>query len=348
MHADQISATRVATSARTESPDPGIASAGPDTNAVLDVVVAERTDLAEDVVGLTLHRADGGPLPRWDAGSHIDLIFPTPTLGTLTRQYSLCGDPSDNREWRVAVLGDRHGRGGSRHLCDRLQAGAVLQVRGPRNHFPFAAAEEYLFLAGGIGITPIRPMVAAAAATGARWRLHYAGRKRSRMAFAADFAATYPDKVHVIAEDEHGFPDLRSILCGASRNTAVYSCGPAPMLEAVVATCQELGLPAPHLERFTAVQPEPGTFQDTPVDVEFRRLGVTRTVSENESILDVAEELGSPIFGSCREGICGTCETRVLEGAPEHRDALLSDARRADHMLICVSRATSPWLVLDA
>ncbi|MFF5261655.1 PDR/VanB family oxidoreductase [Actinomadura viridis] len=348
MHPDQISATRTATPAVTEPPDPGITSAGPDASALIDVVIAERTDLAEDVMGLALHRKDGGPLPRWDAGSHIDLIFPTPTLGTLTRQYSLCGDPSDDREWQVAVLGDLHGRGGSRYLYDHLEVGAVLQARGPRNHFPFAAAEEYLFLAGGIGITPIRPMVAAAAAAGTRWQLHYAGRKRSRMAFAADFVAAHPGNVHITAEDEHGFPDLRSILGGATRNTAVYSCGPAPMLDAVVSTCQELGLPTPHLERFTADQPDPGTFQDKPVEVEFRQMGVTRTVAENESILDVAEELGSPIFGSCREGICGTCETRVLEGAPEHRDSLLSDERRANHMLICVSRALSPRLVLDA
>ncbi|WP_205718299.1 PDR/VanB family oxidoreductase [Actinomadura sp. WMMA1423] len=348
MQADQISATRSATSGATEAPDPEITGSGPDPAAVHDVVVAERTELAEDVMGVTLLRADGGRLPRWSAGSHIDLIFPTRTLGTVTRQYSLCGAPSDDREWQVAVLGDLHGRGGSRHLYEHLEVGAVLQARGPRNNFPFAVAGDYLFIAGGIGITPIRPMVAAAAAAGARWRLHYAGRKRSRMAFLADLAAAHPGNVHVTAEDEHGFPDLRSILRAATPNTAVYSCGPAPMLDAVVSTCRELGLPTPHLERFTAVQPAPGTFQDGPVEVEFRQMGVTRTVSENESILDVAEELGSPIFGSCREGICGTCETRVLEGVPEHRDSLLSDERRADHMLICVSRAASPRLVLDA
>jgi ferredoxin-NADP reductase len=344
VHVEHVSSSTFA--AWPEGQAPGTADVLAD--AAFDVVVAERIDLAEDVVGLKLTRADGAPLPHWDAGSHIDLIFPMPAMHSATRQYSLCGDPADSHSWYIAVLGDIHGRGGSRHLYDSIETGAVIQARGPRNHFPLTAAEEYLFLAGGIGITPIKPMIEAAQAAGARWVLHYAGRTLSRMAFASELSDRYPDNVRILADDQSGIPDLRSILETASPRTSVYSCGPTAMLDAVITTCRDLGLPEPHLERFSADPVAPGSYENRPVEVEFRQTGVTRTVSATESILDVAEELGSPIFGSCREGICGTCETRVLEGNPEHRDSLLSDQRRAEYMLICVSRSASGRLVLDA
>jgi ferredoxin-NADP reductase len=317
-------------------------------NEVLEVVVARRERLADDVAGLTLRRTDGAALPMWEPGAHIDVLFDAPGLGKFIRQYSLCSDPEDYAEWRVAVLGDLGGRGGSRHLYDHIEEGSVLGVRGPRNHFPLGSADPYLFLAGGIGITPILPMVRAAARSSSVWQLHYAGRRRSRMAFLDELKTEHPAHVHVVAEDESGLPDLKGILWDVTPRTAVYCCGPTAMVDAVVLACEELGLPTPHLERFTAPETPPNQMDNRSVEVEFRRLQITRTISENESILDVAEMLGSDIFGSCREGICGTCETRVLEGTPDHRDSVLSEERRANHMMICVSRALSPGLVLDA
>ncbi|TDD29230.1 oxidoreductase [Kribbella turkmenica] len=316
------------------------------SNETIDLVVVEKALRAADVVEIALRARAGDKLPRWDPGAHIDLVLPVQGTGTLIRQYSLCGDPEDSFEWRVAILREPAGRGGSRYIHDHLAEGAAISARGPRNLFPLDCAHDYLFIAGGIGITPIIPMVDAVEADRLRWSLYYAGRRRARMAFVEELTSRFGERVHVIPEDECGMPDLGRILSGCTDKTAVYCCGPAPMLDAVASRCHDLGLPPPHLERFSAPQAPAG--ESRPVEVEFRRLGITRTVTADESILDVAEELGSEVFGSCREGICGTCETRVLEGTPDHRDSVLSDEQRADRMMICVSRATSARLVLDA
>ena len=209
---------------------------------MISLIVKEKTTLARDVAGLTLVSADGVELPPWSPGAHIDLHLP----GGLVRQYSLCGDPAERSSWRVAILREPDGRGGSACVHDYLAAGDFVAAAGPRNNFPLVDAGAYLFIAGGIGITPILPMLAAARAP---WRLAYGGRSVSSMAFLRELAC-WGDRVTVWPQDEHGLLDLDALLADLSPGTAVYCCGPEPLLRAVADRCP---LAALHLERFRPV-----------------------------------------------------------------------------------------------
>jgi ferredoxin-NADP reductase len=306
---------------------------------MIDVVVAGRDELAEDVVGLTLRAAGGGPLPAWRPGAHIDLRL----AGDLVRQYSLCGDPADPGEWRVAVLREPDGRGGSAYVHDRLVEGVRLTADGPRNHFPLDPAPRYLFVAGGIGITPILPMIAAAEAAGAGWRLLYGGRRRSSMAFLPELAGYGGDRVSVMPQDEHGLLDLDGYLAGRDPGTLVYCCGPEPLLAAMEERCDPDSL---RVERFA---PKAVDGPVTSFEVQLGKGGRVLAVPEDRSILEVLEEAGVAVLSSCQEGTCGTCETGVLDGVPDHRDSILTPKEReaADVMMICVSRSCDARLVLD-
>lgn len=314
----------------------------PRTEVDLDVVLDGRRPVAEDVVLLTLRRPDGGPFPSWEPGAHVDLVL----APGLVRQYSLCGDPADRSVLQVAVLRERDGRGGSEHVHRRLAEGDRLAVRGPRNHFPLVAADRYLFIAGGIGITPIVPMLAAADASGADWRLVYGGRTRAAMAFRADLERAYGDRVSVRPQDETGLLDLDALLAEPDERTAVYCCGPEPLLAAAEERCAAWPPGALHVERFT---PRDDTGPRESFEVELARSGRTLTVPPGKSILQVVEEAGVPVLSSCREGTCGTCETEVLGGEPDHRDSVLTDEERrsGEIMMICVSRARGARLTLD-
>ncbi|MGR6921899.1 PDR/VanB family oxidoreductase [[Actinomadura] parvosata] len=303
------------------------------------LVVHARARAADEVITLDLRDPDGAELPSWTPGAHLDLVL----AGDLVRQYSLCGDPAERTTWRIAVLREPDGRGGSAFVHDELHPGATILVRGPRNHFPLHPAPRYLFIAGGIGITPILPMVAAAEAAGAGWRLAYGGRSRASMAFVRDLRDD--DRVTVWPQDERGLLDLDALLADAAPGTLVYCCGPAPLLAAVEERCPPDVL---HLERFSPKDAGPPLVSG-PFEVELAGSGRTLTVPPGRSILDVVEEAGVPVLSSCREGTCGTCETGVLAGAVDHRDSLLSAEERAagDVMFICVSRAAGPKLVLD-
>jgi ferredoxin-NADP reductase len=230
---------------------------------------------------------------------------------------------------------------------DRLQAGDAVVVRGPRNHFALQEAPRYLFLAGGIGITPLLPMVQEVAAQGAEWRLVYGGRNRGSMAFL-DELAEHGDRVALRPQDEHGLLDLDGLLGTPSPDTTVYCCGPEPLLAAVEHACRDWPRGALHVERFAA-RPNTAPTRDQPFEVVLARSGRTLTVPSDRSVLSVVEEAGVGVLSSCSEGTCGTCETGVLEGEPDHRDAVLDDDERAanDCMMICVSRSCGPRLVLD-
>lgn len=299
---------------------------------------------ADGVVVVDLHDPDGAPLPAWAPGAHLDLV-----LGSLVRQYSLCGDTADRSRWRIAVLREPDGRGGSRFVHDRLAPGDLVDVRGPRNHFALDPSPRYLFVAGGIGITPIVPMVAAAAAAGADWELHYGGRTRASMAFAGHLVDAYGSRVLVQPQDEVGLLDLDRVLGTPRPDTLVYCCGPESLLDAVEKRCASWPGGALRVERFAPrAQPAEPT-ADEKFAVELRRSGLTLDVTPDRSILEVVEEAGVSVLSSCREGTCGTCETEVLDGRVDHRDSLLTPEERAadDTMFICVSRAASPRLVLD-
>jgi ferredoxin-NADP reductase len=308
-----------------------------------DAVVAERYVDGEGVVVLTLREAGGHPLPRWEPGAHVDLLLP----GDLPRQYSLCGDPADLYTWRLGVLDEPQSRGGSRYVHQELHPGTPVRVRGPRNHFPLLPSPTYLFIAGGIGITPILTMIAEAERAGARWELVYGGRQRASMAFL-DELARYGDRITVRPQDEYGLLDLDALLDTPQPDTLVYCCGPEPLLAAVEERCTGWPSGSLRVERFTAKPlTEPvlaGSFE-----VELAQSGLTLTVPPDRSILDVAEEAGITVMSSCSEGTCGTCETPVLDGEPDHRDSVLTDEEQAanDCMMICVSRSRCPRLVLD-
>ncbi|WP_128376330.1 PDR/VanB family oxidoreductase [Streptomyces cavernae] len=311
------------------------------------LVVTDRAHAADGVVSLTLRRPDGQPLPSWAPGAHIDLFLE----GGLIRQYSLCGSPSDPGAWQIAVLREPQGRGGSSYVHERLTQGAVVRARGPRNNFPLRPAPRHLFIAGGVGITPLLPMVEAAAAAGTDWRLLYGGRTRSSMAFL-DRLAPHGDRVLVRPQDEYGLLDLAEFLGTPREGTLVHACGPEPLLQAVRERCADWPPGTLGIERFAPVPAgatTDGPNSDTPFDVVLARAGRTLTVPPDRSVLEVLMEAGVPVDYSCQEGTCGTCETDVLDGEPDHRDSLLAEDERAsgDTMLICVSRACGPRLVLD-
>ncbi|MET9391240.1 PDR/VanB family oxidoreductase [Streptomyces sp. NPDC006624] len=304
-----------------------------------ELVVDRREFAADGVLALTLRHPLGEPLPAWEPGAHLDVV-----LGPgLERQYSLCGDPADRSAWRIAVLREPAGRGGSAHVHAHLREGDKVRVRGPRNTFRLEPAPRYRFVAGGIGITPILPMLAAAEAAGAEWTLLYGGRTRRSMAFAGELAR-YGDRVTLAPEDETGLLDLPSVLDDVPEGTLVYCCGPGPLLDAAEARCPAGVL---RVERFRPERRETGG--DTAFEVELARSGRTLTVAPGVSVLDAVRAAGAEVLYSCTEGTCGTCETDVLAGEPDHRDSVLTEEERAagGTMLICVSRCRGGRLVLD-
>ncbi|MGX1480568.1 UNVERIFIED_CONTAM: ferredoxin-NADP reductase [Streptomyces canus] len=314
------------------------------SEAKLHLRVTARWDGAEGVVVLELADPSGADLPEWAPGAHVDVEL----ADGLTRQYSLCGAPSDRSAWRIAVLREPTGRGGSRHVHEALTEGVEVRLRGPRNHFPLVSSPRYVFIAGGIGITPIVPMLHAADEVGADWELHYGGRSRRSMAFLEVLEGTSGHRVTPYPQDEVGLIDLQRILGKPQRHTLVYSCGPEPLLKAVEQHCADWPEGTLHLERFNPKDVGEPVLTET-FEVELATTGVTLTVPPEKSILEVVEEAGIPVLSSCREGICGTCETGVLAGEVNHRDSLMTPSEQTtnDTMFICVSRAACPRLVLD-
>ena len=309
-----------------------------------ELLVKQMTWESDGVLSLSLVHPEGRRLPRWEPGAHIDLTL----RGSVVRQYSLCGDPQDDLMYRVAVLREQAALGGSEFVHEGLRPGHRLPVAGPRNNFEFLPAARYVFLAGGIGITPILPMMHAAQSAGAEWDLFYGGRRRASMAFL-DELERYGDRVHLRPEDEDGRLDLAQILPDFDADRLVYCCGPEGLLAAVEAHTASWPGETLQVERFRSkVQavPEGG---EQPVELVCQRSGRTVTAAPDCSLLEALQNAGIDVPSSCRDGICGTCETRVLEGEPDHRDSLLSASEQASGttMMVCVSRARSPRLVLD-
>ena len=313
----------------------------------LRLLVTRRDESAEGVAVLDLQDPEGGELPAWAPGAHCDLVLPGEGE-PVTRQYSLCGDPADRTTWRVAVLREPGGRGGSQRIHDELTEGTAVAVRGPRNAFALEPAPAYVFVAGGIGITPLLPMIAAAHAAGADWQLHYGGRSRASMAFRERLQDTYGARVTVHPQDEVGLLDLDALLGTPQPGALVYCCGPEPLLEAVEQRCAGWPSGSLHVERF-APKPMGEPVRTDAFEVELAQSGLTLTVPPELTVLEAVERAGVQVLSSCQEGTCGTCETAVLAGVPDHRDSLLTEAERAagDTMMICVSRAACPKLVLD-
>jgi ferredoxin-NADP reductase len=302
-------------------------------------VVTQRELITPDVVALTFADAGGGLLPSWTPGSHIDIELPS----GRRRQYSLCGTPSRRTDYRIAVRRIADGGGGSIEMHDAYGVGDRLVFEGPRNAFYLGGGEhDALFLIGGIGVTPILPMISAAQQRGMNWRAVYAGRTREYMPLLDEVVAVAPDRVTVWADDERGgFATADDLLADATPTTAVYVCGPTAMLEAV-RTARGAHAHAPlHYERFSP----PPIVDGVPFQLELARSQRVLDVPANRSALDVMLDADPTTAHSCRQGFCGTCKVAVLNGDVDLRGKI---AETDGDMLVCVSRAPGGRLVIDA
>jgi ferredoxin-NADP reductase len=296
----------------------------------LRVRVTEVRTEADDVAGLRLEPIAGRHLPAWQPGAHLDVELPSGRL----RQYSLCGDPAQRDHYRIAVRRIARGGGGSLEMHARV-VGDELTLRGPRNAFPFIGVDRYLFVAGGIGITPIRPMLRAAVQQGADWRLVYTGRSRRSMPFLGDIAALDPERVHLWPDDEYGRPDSAKIIELAPTGAALYACGPPPMIESLRAgPAARVG--SLHYERFSP----PPVIGGAPFEVVLARSGHVVPVGSAQTALAAIRNVRPDVAYSCRQGFCGTCPVSLLGGDVEHRDRCLTPGERATRMAICVSRGS--------
>jgi ferredoxin-NADP reductase len=312
------------------------------------LVVADRRVVAhdQDVIALTFTAPGGGPLPRWHPGAHIDVHLPSGRV----RQYSLCGDPGVTDSYRIAVRRIPTGGGGSIEVHDELAVGATITTGGPRNAFPLTVpgygspAQRFRFIAGGIGITPILPMLAQAEQLGVEWSMVYAGRSRDTLPFLEELAR-FGNRIEIRTDDEDGLPTAADLLGDCPDGTTVYACGPAPVLTSLRAALAGRDDVELHFERFAA----PPVVDGAAFTASVASTGQAVRVGAEETLLTALNRHGVHAPYSCQQGFCGTCRTRVLEGDVEHRDTLLTDPERdAGMMLICVSRAARDAdLILD-
>lgn len=341
----EVAAMRAAAGARgaeqsiTNGAATALVPSDPDSREPRSMVVESITHPARDIARIRLVPVGGGRVAWWDAGSHITLHLPT----GLERQYSLCGDPADHGAYEIAVLNTRGPEGGSTWIHDHVHPGMIMTVSGPRNHFPLVPAHRYLFIAGGIGITPIRAMIESLPAHRV-WSLVYLGKSRETMAFASELEATFGDKVRVHESSVDGRFDLAEAL--AAEPGEVYCCGTEELMSEVES---RVGAPRAHIERFNPVVRElSGGAQ--PVRVTCARSHKVIEVAAAESILSGLTKAGVDVDASCKKGVCGSCETRVISGTPAHLDSVLPDATKNEMGVFypCVSRATTKELVIDA
>ena len=313
-------------------------------NAIVKTIRLE----ADDVISIELLPAPGTVFPAFDAGSHIDLHLPN----GMVRNYSLLNPVDDAGRYVIGVLRDRASRGGSRCVHEQLRVGMTIPIAAPRNNFHLHEdAAHSVLVAGGIGITPILCMVQRLRSFGASMELLYFARSRRSAAFV-DRIEALGINVTWHFDNEHGAPpDLPALLARrhGAPGTHYYACGPSVMLDAFERACAELGYANAHIERFAAVAVEASTDARASYTAELRRSGRTFTITPAKSLLATLLDAGMDVDHSCLEGVCGTCETRVLEGTPDHRDSVLSSAERASNtvMMVCVSGCKSERLVLD-
>lgn len=317
----------------------------------LQVRVAEARAEAKDVLALELRACDGRPLPPFEPGAHVEVTLPN----GLVRHYSLTNDWRETDRYTIGVGRADESRGGSDWIHANVRRDTILPISTPRNNFPLdPEASSFRFIAGGIGITPIMAMIRWCEANGRQWRLVYACRSHQRAAFYEDLRRFGPEKVGFHFDDEAGTVlDVADALQSLAEGEKVYCCGPDPLMQAVQARSAALPPGTVRFEWFT-VPPQPPAGEAERADigafeVHLKRAGLTLAVAPDKSILETIEAAGLDVPFSCREGLCGTCQTTVIEGDPEHRDYVLSDEERAagKSMCVCVSRSKSPRLVLD-
>jgi cytochrome P450/ferredoxin-NADP reductase len=311
------------------------------------MVVDSVTPVADGIVKLRLVAPDGRPMPRWAPGSHIDVECGHPDV---SRQYSLCGDPADAQALEIAVLRESDGRGGSSWVHANVKAGDKLKIRGPRNHFHLdESAKKVIFIAGGIGITPVSAMARRAKALGIDYELHYSGRSRASMALLDELAALHGARLVVYARDEGQRNNLAALLATPAADTQVYACGPVRMLDALASHCAHWPEDALHVEHFESTLSTLDPSREHAFEVELKDSGIVVHVPADQTVLSALRAANIDVQSDCEEGLCGSCEVRVLAGKVDHRDVVLTRGEReADtRMMTCCSRACGSRLVLE-
>jgi ferredoxin-NADP reductase len=327
-----------------------VSTAVPETARAAGLIEVRLTGVdvvARDTNVYTFERPEGGKLPAYKPGAHIDIHLPN----GLVRQFSLLNPAADPDSYVVGIKLDAQSRGGSRYIFEHLKVGDTLKISAPRNNFPLVEdAEHVVLFAGGIGITPIWCMAQQLAAENRRWKLYYSCRSRADMAFVETLEKLGADVVHLHFDDEAGgkFLDLAAAITAAPENAHFYCCGPNPMLTAFEAAAASRPRNHVHVEYFTpkeeAAAAKLGGFW-----VELARSGEEYFIPEGRKILEVLYEAGIDVDYSCELGICGECVTRVISGIPEHHDSVLSEEEQAanDKVMICCAGCKTERLVLD-
>ncbi len=312
---------------------------------MLQVEVTQAEEVAAGVMAYTLRAPDGGDLPRWEAGAHLDVVVAPEFL----RQYSLCGDPADRSCYRIAVLREEDGRGGSKLMQRVFKPGRRVFVSRPIEHFQVAPqAAHVLLMGGGIGITPMMAMAHALQLAGRSFALHYSGRARAKMAFLPEIArAPWAARAHVHISEEGSRADLAGLFADLPGGTHAYICGAQPYMDAVMAAAIAGGLPedALHTEYFSV--PDLPERVNHPFTLRLARSGRTLTVPADRAATDVLADHGVPLDVKCADGLCGVCQCTLLSGEVEHRDFVLSNAQRATKVILCQSRAARPGGVIE-
>ncbi len=311
------------------------------------VVVDSVTPVADGIVRLRLVAPDGRAMPRWTPGSHIDIECGD---SAVSRQYSLCGDPADAQALDIAVLLDSASRGGSSWVHANVKAGDKLKIRGPRNHFHLdESAKKLIFIAGGIGITPVSAMARRAKALGIDYALHYSGRARPTMAFLDELGTLHGDRLTVYAQDEGRRLDIAALLGTPAADTQVYACGPVRMLDAVASLGAHWPEDALHVEHFESTLRTLDPAREHAFEVELKDSGIVVHVPANQTVLAALRAANIDVQSDCEEGLCGSCEVRVLSGKVDHRDVVLTRSEReaGTRMMTCCSRACDGRLVLE-
>jgi ferredoxin-NADP reductase len=262
----------------------------------------------------------------------------------------LCGDPADAQALEIAVLREEAGRGGSAWIHDHVHVGDRLKIRGPRNHFRLdASVRKLIFIAGGIGITPVSTMARRAKALGMDYELHYSGRSRQSMALLGELTELHGERLHVYVADEGRRNDLAALLARPEPGTKVYACGPERMLQALEQCCTAWPQDTLRIEHFASTMGTLDPAQEHAFEVELKDSGIVLTVPPDRTLLSVLRAANIDIQSDCEEGLCGSCEVRVLAGDVDHRDVVLTRGEREANarMMSCCSRAGGSRLVLE-